>query len=263
MSRSGKTLTIFLSVFFLLLISLTAIVTFFFLNEREMRMNTEQKLTVSEDSRVKVEAEYKLAQDEIVVLNNRLAEQDNKISGLMDELELEKGLKEEIKKENANMKTQVDSLDKDLKKFQNDVIAFQEKNTFLEGELASAKDLRDQVAAKLQEAEAKIKELEAKISSATPVELEKIVVTPEDVSGENQKPAGKILKVNAENNFVIIDLGVSSGIAENATVEFYRGEALLGEGKITRVQTVMSAVDVLAPLSADKLQISDKVIIKK
>lgn len=263
MSRSGKTLTIFLVVFFLLLISLTVIVTFFFVKEREMRQTTEQKLTVSEEGRAKIDQEYKSAQNEIAVLNSRLLEQDNKISGLMDELELEKGLKEELKKENANLKTQMDSIDAELKKFQDDVIAIQERNTLLESELTSAKDLRDQVAAKLQEAEAKIKDLEGKVSTSTAVDLEKIVVTPEETLGQIKNSEGQVLKVNPENNFVIIDLGSSSGISENTIVQFYRGQSLLGEGKVTRAQSIMSAVDVLSPLSADSLQISDKVIIRK
>lgn len=263
MSRSGKTLTIFLVVFFLLLISLTVIVTFFFVKEREMRQTTEQKLTVSEEGRAKIDQEFKLAQEEIAVLNSRLVEQDNKISGLMDELELEKGLKEELKKENANLKTQMDSIDAELKKFQDDVMAIQERNTLLETELTSAKDLRDQVSAKLQEAEAKIKELEGKVSTSTAVDLEKIVVTPEETPGQSKNSEGQVLKVNPENNFVIIDLGSSSGITENTIVQFYRGQSLLGEGKVTRAQSIMSAVDVLSPLSADSLQISDKVIIRK
>ncbi|MCX5681680.1 MAG: hypothetical protein NT079_05360 [Candidatus Omnitrophica bacterium] len=263
MSRSGKTLTIFLVVFFLLLISLTSIVTFFLVKEREARQATEKKLTISEDSRRKVEDQYKVAQDEILVLNNKLKEQDNKINSLVDEIEFEKGLREEIKKENATLKTQVDSITSEKMKFQDDVIALQEKNTSLQNELTSATSLRDQIATKLQEAEVKIKEFEAKLSASTAVNLEKIVVAPSEPANQSQKKDGQVLKINAGNNFVIINLGEDSGVAENTVVQFYRGNSLLGEGKITRVQSIMSAVDVLPPLSAGNLQVKDRVIIKK
>jgi len=263
MSRSGKTLTVFIIVFFLLLLSLTSIVTFFLMKEREIREATEQKLVVSEDSRRKLEDQYKTAQEEILVLKNKLKEQDDKISGLLDDFELEKGLREEIKKENVTLKSQVDSAEKERKNFQEEMVILQEKNTFLQNELSSAKDLREQMAASLEEAQTKLKALEAQLSSATAVNLEEIVVSPQDPTSDVQNSVGQILKLNEENNFVITDLGSSSGITENAIVEFYRGEALLGEGKITRVQNIMSVADLLPPLVANKLQVSDRVTIKR
>jgi len=265
MSRSGKTFTVFIVVFFLLLLSLTAIVTFFLVKEREIRETVEQKLVVSEDSLKKMESQYKTAQDEIVVLKNKLKEQDDKISGLLDDLELEKGVREEIKKENATLKTKVDSMTLERKTFQDEVINLQEKNKSLQDEMSSAKDSRDQTAVKLQEAEAKLKELEAKLSSATAVNLDPIVVNPQDADTTQtpQNSVGQILKLNEENNFAIIDIGSSSGMTENTIVEFFRGEELLGEGKVTRVQNIMSVADLMPPLLANKLRVGDRVTIKK
>jgi chromosome segregation ATPase len=233
------------------------------MKEREIREATEQKLVVSEDRRRKLEDQYKAAQEEILVLKNKLKEQDDKISGLLDDFELEKGLREEIKKENVTLKSQVDSAEKERKNFQEEMVILQEKNTFLQNELSSAKDLREQMAASLEEAQTKLKALEAQLSSATAVNLEEIVVSPQDPAGDVQNSVGQILKLNEENNFVITDLGSSSGITENDVVEFYRGEALLGEGKITRVQNIMSVADLLPPLVANKLQVSDRVTIKR
>jgi len=263
MSRSGKTLTIFITVFFLLLLSLTAIVTFFLMKEREIRQAVEQKLVVSEDSRRKIEGQYKAAQEEINVLTNKFKEQDDKISGLLDDIELEKGLREEIKKENTTLKTQVDSIAAERKSFQDEVIGLREKNTFLENELSSAKDLREQMATKLQEAETKVKDLEAKLSSASTINLDTIVVGPQDLANDVQNSVGQILKLNEANNFAITDLGSANGMTENMIVEFYRGETLLGEGKITRVQNIMSVADLLPPLTASDLRVSDRVTIKK
>jgi hypothetical protein len=264
MSRSGKTLTVFIIVFFLLLLSLTSIVTFFLMKEREIRQGVEQKLVISEGNIRKLEGELKVAQEEITISQNKLKEQDEKISGLLDDLELEKGLREEIKKENVTLKTQVDSIAAERTTFQDEVIALREQNTFLQNELTSAKDLREQMASKLEEAQTKLKDLETKLSSAAAVNLDKIVVTPqEEVVSEIQNGVGQILKLNADNNFVIIDLGASSGMMENTMVEFYRAETLLGEGKVTRVQNIMSVADLVPPLSANKLRISDRVTIKK
>ncbi len=263
MSRSGKTLTVFIIVFFLLLLSLTAIVTFFLIKEREIRAATEQKLVVSEKSREKIQGELKAAQEEITVLNNKIKDQDDKISELLDDLELEKGLREEIKNENITLKTQVDAVNAERKSFQDEVIGLREKNTFLENELSAAKDLRAQMAANFEEAQTKLKDLEAQLSSAAAVNLDKIVVTPVEPGVEVSNGVGQILKVNVENNFVILDLGSLNGMVENTIVEFYRDETLLGEGKVVRVQNIMSVADLLPPLVGSKLRVSDRVIIKK
>jgi hypothetical protein len=267
MGRSGKTFTVFLIVFFLMLLALTSIVTFFFVKEREIRETTEKKLAVSEEARLKIEDQYKAAQEEITVLTNKMKEQDEKISGLMDDIELEKGLKEEIKKENTNLKGLVESIGTERKKFQDEVISLRERNTFLESEMNAAKELRDQLSTKLQEAESKLKELEEKLAAPTNVNLETIVVTPEGTPEEaiapDAEPQGQILKINEENNFAIIDLGTASGITEGMIVEFYRGETLLGEGKIARVQNIMSVADFVEPLTAKKVQLNDRVTFKK
>lgn len=263
MSRSGKTLTVFVIVFFLLLLSLTSIVTFFLIKEKETHQATQQELAVSETNRSKLEAELKAAQEEIVVAQNKLKEQDDKISGLLDDLDLEKGLREESKKENAALKSQVDTISAERKSFQDEVIDLREKNASLQDELASAQEARDQMASELKEAQAKLKDLENQLSSITAINLDKIIVTPQGSEGQIQSGVGQILKINEDNNFAIIDLGSSDGVRENIAVEFYRAETLLGEGKITRVQNIMSVVDLLPPLSANKLRLSDRATIKK
>ncbi len=149
------------------------------------------------------------------------------------------------------------------KKFEDEVIAARENNTALKSELTSAQELKDQIVAQLGQAEARIKALEQKLASVGVVDLEKIVVTPAETPAQNARNEGQVLKVNAENNFVIVDLGSASGAAENTAVQFFRANTLLGEGKVTRAQTIMSAVDIVPPLTAGQLQVKDKAVIKK
>lgn len=263
MSRSGKTLTIFLVVFFLLLISLTVIVTFFFVKERETRQATEQKLAASEETRVKLEEKYKASMDEIGVLNNKINEQNGRITDLVAEIDLGKGVNDELKKANMALQANFETATKERKQFEAEIIAVRESNSLLKNELVSVQDLRDQIVSQLQQAEARIKALEQKLASVGVIDLEKIVVTPGDVPAQNAHNDGQILKVNAENNFVIIDLGSGNGVDENTVVQFFRQDALLGEGKVTRAQAIMSAVDILPPLAADQLQVKDRAVIKK
>ncbi|MDP8264397.1 MAG: hypothetical protein P9M12_02820 [Candidatus Aceula lacicola] len=272
MNKVGKTSTIFLVVFSILLLSLTAISIFFFQKEREMRKDTQAKLETSEQEGAKMSEQLEVSVAKNTLFEERLKEADEKINGLLDDVDLEKALKEEIKKENLVLKTDVDSLSEEKNQFQEEAIALREKTSLLDQELSASKDLRKELTEKLKEREERIKSLEEG-TEQTKVELDKIVITPGDVAESvatrkevidelPQVIEGQILKVNNENNFVIINLGQTSNLQDDAVVEIYRGKSLLGEARVTRVQATMSVVDILPPLLASKLKVNDKVVVK-
>ncbi|MDD3374835.1 MAG: hypothetical protein PHY73_03815 [Candidatus Omnitrophica bacterium] len=271
MNKSGKTLTIFLVVFSILLLSLTAISIFFFQKEREMRQGAQAKLEVSEQDRARISGELEESIAKNTLFEQRLKEADEKINGLLDDFDLEKALKEEIKKENLVLKNNVDSLTVEKNKFQKEAIALREKTASLDQELTASKNLGIELTEKLREREERIKSLE-EATEQDKVDLDKIVITPgepvesiETQEGVSEKSPeaveGKILKINRENNFVIINLGQESKMQEDAVVKIYRGKSLLGEAKVTRVQALMSVADVLPPLLAKKIKVNDKVVV--
>ena len=55
---------------------------------------------------------------------------------------------------------------------------------------------------------------------------------------------GKILSVNQENNFVIVDLGASSGIRIGDTLSVYRGTKYIASLEVIQVRKDICAADI-------------------
>ena len=89
------------------------------------------------------------------------------------------------------------------------------------------------------------------------VELDKIVVLP------NEVPEGRILSIDQDTDFVIINLGDKDGVKTGDVLSISRGQEYLGDVKVTRVQSEMSAADLIPPLSSKTLRKNDQVVLKK
>ena len=248
MNTQGKTLTILLIVISILLLSLTGISLFFFQKETELRKSLENKLASAKAAEAKLDSDLKEAKKQIFLLEEKDKESDEKIEGLLDELELEKGLREEIKSENTALKDALSGESQTKEKLQADLQAAQDQMTTLEEKLKAEE-------AKRTELETKLKDMEG--ADASQVELEKIVVNPGEI------PAGKILSVNNENNFATINLGQDVGLAADTVLAVYRGEKYLGDIKVTRVEAAASVADFIPPFSSKQVKKNDKVMTKK
>ncbi len=249
MNKSGKTLTILLSVAFVLLLSLTFVLLFFYQKESEMRKSLEFQLTQAKASESRLESDLKDAKKQVFVLEEKAKESDDKINSLMDELELQEGLREELKTENDSLKETLANESRLKEALQKDLNAAQERATAVEQKLQETEKLRIDL-------ETKVKSFEAQgVSSG--VELEKIVVVPGEI------PEGKVVSINAENNFLIFNLGQHHGITSDTTMSVYHNDGYLGDVKVSRVQEEMSVGDFIEPLSAKQVVVNDRVVIKK
>jgi len=78
------------------------------------------------------------------------------------------------------------------------------------------------------------------------VELPAIIVrsSPSSQKPEAQVFSGKILAVNADNNFVIIDLGASSGVKIGDTFNVYRAQKSIGSLAVIQIRDNISACDI-------------------
>jgi len=106
------------------------------------------------------------------------------------------------------------------------------------------------------------------------VELEEIVVFPgspivknsiSDFLSEESNATlktmldGRILSVDLETEFVIVSLGKKDGLKVGHILSVYRNENYMGDIKITRLQSEMSAADLVQPLSIRSLKKNDQV----
>jgi septal ring factor EnvC (AmiA/AmiB activator) len=284
MNNSGKTLTIFLVVIALLLVSVAGISVFFFLKEVDLREAAEAQLKQVEDLQAKVQGDLKEAQKKTFLLEEKKKEAEDKIESLMEELDLEKGLREQTKKENKDLR---DTLDKETKakeeleaQLRQELETAEEKLADLQQKLDSASAQNAEIEKRRQDLEAQLQQLKEQVGplgqpdagpasekeqppgppkegAVTDVQLEKIVVNP---AGEGR---GKIISIDTETNFVIVSLGAQDGINEGATLGLYRGDNYLGDVKVTRVLPEMAAADFILPLTSDNVQKDDRVVVKQ
>ncbi len=283
-NSSGKVLTVFLIIIAVLLISLTAVSFFFFQRETEQRKETEVALQKTKANEVKLEQDLKEVKKQNFLLEEKSKEMDEQINSLLDDLEVEKGLKEEVKRENLSLQEKLDTAinERDALRQQltSDMTGFEEKISALNAQLETEINLKKELETVNKELQDKITELEKEVeaakakqgtsSQAVPVpvegqmnsgsldvELDKIVVVP------NRAMEGRIINVDLESEFVIFNLGEKEGISLDKIMSLYRGNNYLGDIKVTSVQPQMSAADTIPPLSAKVIRKNDRVVAKQ
>lgn len=262
-NSSGKVMTIFMVIFAILLVSTTAIAVFLFQKETERRKEAETLLAQLQASQSAMEKELKTAKDQLVIFEAKNKEADEKINSLLDEVELEKGLREEMKNEVKTLRESVGAEAKVKEELAHGLTVkldeSQRRVQELESQLASA-------AGRTQELDAltlKLQERVSQLESGSPqIELGKIVVSPTG-STKSPKEEGRVLTVDAENQFVIVNLGQKDGISEGSTLSIFRDQEYVGDIKVTRVQPDMSAADFIPPLASQNISKNDRVVRKQ
>jgi len=242
------------------------------LNEELTGIKTEQRIT-----------ETKLAESQKTVSNLELKLQETQaqIDSLTVNLEQEKIAKQEASGQIEQLKTDLErqkSLRSDL---ENRLIQTQT-------EAKKTQALLNDLQSKKSELETKIKDLEARLQQQAQVqqeaqgqgvELGTIVVSPdatapaqkttaEEASEIEQKassatsPEGKILVVNKDYNFAVINLGSKDGIEIGNTFSVYHNNKYLGDLKVGKVHDSMAAADFVSLEMKDKINEGDKVVQK-
>lgn len=259
----------------LMLIFLSVAATGFYLYQKEHAKNIELEEKIEELNIKQKITDAKLLESQKIVtsLEDKIKESAAQISELTDELGKEKSSKEEalssleqIRQEIERQKSLRQDLDGKLEQAQNDVKSMQGKLAALESD---KKDL-----------ELKIKNLEEKSQG---VELGKIVVNPEAVNKADnskgkkkvaevkaEKPVlpvvkeaeGKVLVVNKEYDFVVINLGSKDGVGLGQVFSIYRGNTQLGDVKVEKLHDSMAAAGFITDDTKNKVKEGDKVVKK-
>ncbi len=296
-NSSGKVLVIFLVIFVILSLSLAGLAMFFLSKEKEKRISTETALQESVANAAKLEVKLQDAIKQGFLLQEKNKEADEKINGLLDELELQEGIREELKKENTALKEKFEKESRAKAELQEKIdsnASAAQRLPELEAQLQSEQGARQELEQKLSAAEARAKTFEDALNKMqqqgiespvpteavpavpetkeqeTPaavepessgnggqVELEKIVVAPAKAT-----PEGRIVMVDGETEFVIVNLGANHGVKEEQVLSVSRGKDQLGEIRVTRVQPEMSAADFIPPLTSRQVRKDDSVVIK-
>jgi hypothetical protein len=275
----GRAIIIFVILVIILLLSSTCIGFYLYHLEQRMRKNTESLLDTSRADGMKLQTQLKDVQGQLALSVDKNKEADQKINTLLDERDLNEGLRTALKKENAEIKEQMAGLAKVKERLKNDLIeggaklsqvqellkTSENKSKELEARLASVAQANKDLQGQINDLKTRMKPNppaggeEATIPGQTPkekVELDKIVVNPQTGT------KGHVLSVDTDAEFVVFNLGLKQGIKANDTLSIYRGDEYLGDIKATRVQDEMSAADIIPPLSSREVRKNDSVVLK-
>jgi len=302
-NNSGKTLTIFLVIMLIISVCLASIALYYYQNESVLRKSAEASLTKLKTVEAKLQGDLMESRKQFSLLEEKNKEMDEKINDLSESLDLEKSLKEAQKKENQDLREVLENENQSKEKMRTEMskelTSAQEKVVALEAQLTSAQGrvkelesqnqgLEDKVKQTKSEPQTKIEEptsvvpvAPAVITETEPPISKESVIPPEEktkeVAKENSKevelepivvsssetPSGRVLSVDKENNFLILNLGEKDGVQPGFLMSIYRGNDYLGDVKVSRVQPEMSAADFIPPFSSQKVRKDDQVVAKK
>lgn len=287
MNRSGKVFTVFLIIIAILLVSLTSVSLYINRQETQKRILAEAALEKSRANEAKLETEVKDFKKQNFLLQEKNKEADDKINGLLDELELQKGLREEMKKENLSLKEELDEATRVKGKLQQQLsdaaLNSQQLDDSLKTKTQTSSGLNAQPAGNPEKAQPVANQskdaIHDKKSSAPKVDVVKKdpplapqVVEPledapsvnlEDIVVAPRESDGRILSVDTDTEFVVINLGEKNGVQMGDILSVVRGKDYLGDIKVTRVQPEMSAADFIPPFSSRIVRKNDQVITKQ
>lgn len=204
--------------------------------ERDLRIYTEKELkkTVEEKEVVKNNLNQTLKAKEVVEKELIAAKERSSVleKELSDEKERSLALEREVKDREEEIRLTLNKLEK---------------------ETVSRLQVEAQLALAIKEnktLEAKIEELAAVSKN---VELEKIVIKP------IPQISGKVLMMDKEHKFIVVDLGRRDNLKIGDILSIYRNGAFIGKVQVERLEEKNSAAAILPDWQDVELEVNDEV----
>ncbi|MCM8789675.1 MAG: hypothetical protein NC916_01450 [Candidatus Omnitrophica bacterium] len=284
MNKKGGVVLPFLIILLLVMLSLSGASIYLLQKERSEKMTLRAELDTTEVKYKKASLELDDAKKQIATLNNQLNDANKKIQFISQELEDEKLAREVAFSNIEQLKTELEN-EKELR------VNLENKLKQSEEDAAKINEQLNQLVAQKSQLEAKLKDLEAKNAQAQ-VELGKIVVgqslepaveaevveqqspkqeTPpkQETSAKQRKikiksnlKEGKVLVVNRDYKFVVINLGSKDKVSIGDIYSIYHENNYLGDVKVEKVHESMAAAGFMSEDIVDKVSEEDKVVEK-
>jgi len=232
--------------------------------EKDRSSRLEEELNATQRKYRDATSELETKNTKIAGLESSLEATSSQISTLNTMLAAEQTAKkdalaklEELRAEASTQYGIATDLEKKLSKSEGTLREVDKRLKEMEAQLKSAENEK-------LELEKKVKTLEEKFSS---VELGTIVVSPEKPvapkKAQSAKQAkileGKVLVVNKDYRFVVINLGSKDGIAAGMMFSVMHNNKNVGDVKVEKVHDTMSAAGFVTPDLKDKIIEGDSV----
>ncbi len=229
----------------ILIIGLLCMVSllFFMLQERAKRIGTEQRLSESEKAKRAVEIKLDHAQLELIQLK--------------DEARILAGQLVQEKEGYLIALEKIDKKDNQIEELESNLTNEKKQRTSLANTLAQLRENYDSLEERLKEAKLEAEEYQkqlGKFGRKTGVKLKKIVVKP------SRELEGKVLVVNNEFHFVVIDLGKKDGVNVGNKLVIYQGSEEIGRVQVEKVYDAMSTASILP--GSQEHKISEDSVVK-
>jgi len=222
--------------------------------ELKSNLNTTQgELQTRKNENSKLSKEVEAEKTALKEAEQKLVAANAESESVRKELDTQQSQVGEIKSKLDKVSAEFSTAQTELKKI-TDLLP---KDMPLEQVGAKLKEFADQMAALdaekkvltegLLQKEARIKELDDKLKKKTSGTM-----TP--------GLTGHILAVNADWNFVVLDIGANQGVVENAAMIIYRDGNLIGKIKITSVEPSIAIGDIIPEWKKGEAQEGDSVV---
>jgi predicted nucleic acid-binding Zn-ribbon protein len=191
-----------------------------------------------------------------------------------DKAQIQDGYKT-VKNENASLARQLQMLNERKASLEKKTQELQTNKTELEHRLSEMETMLTERVTQIGGLKQRMDEIKSNVTPPAEeeerstgkkdaVELPAIVVRPQQADAAGSKPgsadtglAGKIMAVNRDNNFVIINLGQDAGLKIGDTLKVYRGGRAIAGIEVIQVRRDISACDIKR--EADAIKIGDPV----
>ena len=287
MGNKAKVAVVILVVLFIFALALAGGGFYLFQQEHNKNIILQGQLDDLKERHRITENQLQESKKTVSDLEVKLKDAQSQIDSISGELKQEKASKEEAL-------SKISQLNTDLQEQKTMRADLESKLTGAQDEISKSQTKLKDTDAQRAQLENKIKDLE---TQARGVELGKIVVTPEaketkqkemkanknaakgktakpieaatKAAGENKAvPAnqagleGKILVVNNEYNFAVLNLGIRDGVNVGDLFSAYHGDNYIGDLKVEKLHDSMSAANFVNADLKDRIAEGDKVVQK-
>jgi len=274
MSEEAKSPVLILVVLVFFALALAGGAYYLLQKERGKTLTLQTELNDVKTKQKIVEAKLEDSKKVISGMEQKIIDAQVQIDTLKRQLEQEKVDKQQAVSKASQLQAELDKqkeLRSELEKKYSDA---QEDTAKIQIQLNDLNIKKAALESKIKDLETKSEQLEQRQPQGQGVDLGTVVVgggTPGAAAapvgttapiGTQKKaagPEGKVLVVNREYNFAVINLGNKDGISVGDIFKVYRGTKELGEIKIEKIHDSMSAGTFLSPQIKDKINEGDRV----
>jgi len=247
MTQNSKAGLIILIVFCVIFAATTAALFVLHTQEHQMRIKAENELTLLKSEKTQLEKQLEEVEKEKNAIKLELSKAESKISIISERLELEKKHKQQAENKLSMKEKELNSLKSELETVKAEANQLQQKYNEL-----SQKN--EQLSNKLQQLRLAKKALESKMGisgivseESEEVSLGTVVVKPDEIQPKqiSQVREGRVLVVNREFDFIVVDLGKINGIEPGVVFGVYRAGELIAKAKVEDVYDDMCSAVIL------------------